>query len=343
MQNFSLKPLRTVSLIPKEEEFLQAATVACVSWNLNPAEIEVLSHTENVVCRIKLSPTEQVVMRLHRPGYNDLAELNSEVQWVESLANAGLPVPTALPTETGDYYCSVNIGDVAKNEERFVGLIEWVDGAPLGTPLANTSQDVVPHFKTIGALAARIRCHSNQWDHPEGFKRRRWDIDGLLGDTPLWGRFWEAEPLTYKQKMLFGDAREVLRDRLSLLSTGSDRFGLIHADLHLGNIMRDNHDLTIIDFDDAGHGWFAHEAAVALHPGIGEPWFSRAREAFLEGYCSIYEMDNEEIDSIDTFLVVRSLMIVGWLDARPELPAYEYFPTVIEAAEQAVENLILDL
>ena len=54
-------------------------------------------------------------------------------------------------------------------------------------------------------------------------------------------------------------------------------------------------------------------------------------------------MDNEEIDSIDTFLVVRSLMIVGWLDARPELPAYEYFPTVIEAAEQAVENLILDL
>ena len=343
MQNFSLKPLRTVSLIPKEDEFLQAARVACVSWNLIPAEIEVLSHTENVVCRIKLSPTEQVVMRLHRPGYNDLAELNSEVQWVESLANAGLPVPTALPTETGDYYCSVNIGDVAKNEERFVGVIEWVDGAPLGTPLANTSQDVVPHFKTIGALAARIRCHSNQWDHPEGFKRRRWDIDGLLGDTPLWGRFWEAEPLTYKQKMLFGDAREVLRDRLSVLSTDSDRFGLIHADLHLGNIMRHNHDLTIIDFDDTGHGWFAHEAAVALHPGIGEPWFSRAREAFLEGYCSIYEMDNEEIDSIDTFLVVRSLMIVGWLDARPELPAYEYFPTVIEAAEQAVENLILDL
>ena len=53
-------------------------------------------------------------------------------------------------------------------------------------------------------------------------------------------------------------------------------------------------------------------------------------------------MDSDEINSINAFLVVRSLMIVGWLNARPELPAYEYFPVVIEAAEKAVENLVLD-
>ena len=51
-------------------------------------------------------------------------------------------------------------------------------------------------------------------------------------------------------------------------------------------------------------------------------------------------MDSEEISSIDTFLAVRSLMIVGWLDARPELPIYEYFSVVIEAAEKAVKNLV---
>ena len=325
-----------------EAEFLRAAKVACVSWNLSPLEIQVLSHTENVVCRIKLSASEQVVMRLHRPGYNGLAELNSEVEWVQSLANAGLPVPTARRTETGDYYCSVEIRDDAKNEERFVGVIEWVDGAPLGSVFANTSQDVVPHYKQIGALAAKIRCHSTQWHPREGFTRRRWDIEGLLGDNPLWGRFWEAKTLTNKQKMLFNNARKILRDQLSLLSTGPDRFGLIHSDLHLGNIMRNNDDLTIIDFDDAGYGWFAHEAAVALHPSLGEPWFPSAREAFLDGYCSIHEMDSDEINSINAFLVVRSLMIVGWLNARPELPAYEYFPVVIEAAEKAVENLVLD-
>ena len=326
--------------MPREADFLEAAKAACVSWDLNPIEIDILSHTENVVCRIKLSTTKQMVMRLHRPGYNDLAELNSEVQWVQSLAHAGLPVPTALQTETGGYYCSVDIGGDTHSEQRFVGVIEWVDGKPLGTPLTNTSQDVVLHYKTIGALAASIRCHSNRWDPPEGFKRRRWNLEGLLGDTPLWGRFWEAEPLTDGQRMLFRDARELLREQLGALSTGPDRFGLIHSDLPLGNIMYDGADLTIIDFDDAGYGWFAHEAAVALHPAFSEPWFPYAREAFLEGYCSIHEMDSEEISSIDTFLAVRSLMIVGWLDARPELPIYEYFSVVIEAAEKAVKNLV---
>ena len=234
----------------------------------------------------------------------------------------------------------MDIGGDTHSEQRFVGVIEWVDGKPLGTPLTNTSQDVVPHYKTIGALAASIRCHSNRWDPPEGFKRRRWNLEGLLGDTPLWGRFWEAQPLTDGQRLLFRDARELLREQLGALSTGPDRFGLIHSDLHLGNIMYDGADLTIIDFDDAGYGWFAHEAAVALHPAFGEPWFPNAREAFLEGYCSIHEMDSEEISSIDTFLAVRSLMIVGWLDARPELPIYEYFSVVIEAAEKAVKNLV---
>ena len=163
--------------MPREADFLEAAKAACVSWDLNPIEIDILSHTENVVCRIKLSTTKQMVMRLHRPGYNDLAELNSEVQWVQSLAHAGLPVPTALQTETGGYYCSVDIGGDTHSEQRFVGVIEWVDGKPLGTPLTNTSQDVVPHYKTIGALAASIRCHSNRWDPPDGFKRRRWNLE----------------------------------------------------------------------------------------------------------------------------------------------------------------------
>ena len=323
-----------------ESVFVEAAKSACVFWNLDPVQVEVLSHTENVVCRIRVSSDKQVVMRFHRPGYNELAELNSEVVWVQSLAAAGIPVPSALQTPAGDYYCSVDIGSADSHQQRIVGVVEWVHGQPLGTALTSASHDVVTHYETIGALAAKIRCHSHLWEPPENFMRRRWDIEGLLGENPLWGRFWEVHSLTDKQKEVFGDARNVLREGLGALSTEPDRFGLIHSDLHLGNIMRSGDELTIIDFDDAGFGWFAHEIAVALHPGLGESWFASARQAFLEGYCSIYELEIDEIRSIDLFLAIRSLMIVGWLDARPELPAYDYFPMVIERAEQAAQNIV---
>ena len=323
------------SQMPTPEQFVQAAAAVAPAWGLKPVAIEVLSHSENVVCRVGLPDRKQVVMRLHRPGYNSKAELESEVQWVASLAEADIPVPTALPMLNGGHYCPVDVGAGRDRERRMVGVVEWVEGSPLGGPLTNADEGVVTHYATIGKLAGKIREHHTGWDLPEGFQRRRWDLDGLLGSDPLWGRFWEVEALTASQRALFNEARNILRNELSELSMGPDRFGLIHSDLHLGNLMVDGDNLTVIDFDDAGFGWFSHELACALHPGVGEPWFADAREALVEGYRSVSPVTDEEIESIDTFLAVRSLMIVGWLDARPELSAHEYFPLVVKGAEAA--------
>ena len=330
----------TFSQMPTREEFIKAATAAAPAWGLNPTAIELLSHSENVVCRVVLGDNKQVVMRLHRPGYNSLIELEAEGQWVASLAAAGRPVPTALPMLDGGHYCLVDVGVNDDTEQRMVGVVEWVEGSPLGTPLANAHEGVVDHYATIGKLAGKIREHHTNWNPPQGFQRRRWDLEGLLGAEPLWGRFWEAEPLTGAQKELFGAARDILYRELSGLSTEPDRFGLIHSDLHLGNLMVDGDDLTVIDFDDAGFGWFSHELACALHPGLGEPWFVAAEAAIIEGYSSIHPISQDEIESINTFLAVRSLMIVGWLTARPELPAYTYFPLVVAGAEAAADALI---
>ena len=324
--------------MPTPEEFVRAAAVVAPAWGLEPIAIEVLSHSENVVCRVTLDDGKRVVMRLHRPGYNSVLELESEVQWVASLAAAGIPVPVALPMLDGGHYCLTKVGAGEDAERRMVGVVEWVEGSPLGGPLTSADEGVVAHYTTIGKLAAKIREHSTMWVPPEGFQRRRWDLDGLLGDNPLWGRFWEVEALTDRQRALFSDARQGLRHELTELSTGPDRFGLIHSDLHLGNLMADGSNLTLIDFDDAGFGWFSHELACALHPGLGQPWFGDARAALVEGYSSVCPVTDDEIKSIDAFLAVRSLMIVGWLDARRELPAYAYFPLVVEGAEAAANS-----
>ncbi len=88
-------------------------------------------------------------------------------------------------------------------------------------------------------------------------------------------------------------------------------------------------------FDDAGYGWFAHELAVALHPVLDEPWEHEARAALVEGYRTVHPLSADEEALIDTFLTMRCMMIIGWLDARPELPAYEHFPDLVTQAERA--------
>lgn len=269
------------------------------------------------------------MLRLHRPGYNTAAELESEVAWVTALSAAGLQVSLPVPTTDGGYYAEVPVGP----QHRQVGVIEWVDGESLGTPLGSADPDVVNQYRQIGEVAAKIRVHSSSWTPPERFVRRRWDADGLVGNTPVWGRFWDLEALNPGQRALFSDARDRLVEELGTLSTGPDRFGLIHADLHLGNLMADGKQLTVIDFDDAGFGWFAHELAVALNPVVAEPIFDEARDGIVEGYRHVFDLSDEEEQLIDSFVVMRSLMLVAWLDARRELASYRHFDRLASIAE----------
>lgn len=318
--------------MPAAEDFISAAGVAADAFGIDAARIELLSHSENVVLQIATTGGDRLVMRLHRPGYNTRAELDSEVAFVDSLRTFGVRTPKPVATTTGGHYTTVDVAGVGHE----VGVISWVDGAPLGGPLdgGGDGDELVAHYRDIGKIAAQVRSHNAVWNAPAGFVRRHWDADALMGPDPLWGRFWEAEELSDAQRALFARGRTYLHRVLAGLPTGSDHFGLIHSDLHLGNVMAHGDDLTVIDFDDCGYGWFIHELAVALHPVLGEPIARTARASMIEGYRAVHPLSDDEVDLIDTFLAVRSLMIVGWLAARPEVPAYPHFPQVVADAEE---------
>lgn len=322
--------------MPTAEQYIDAGWAAAPAFGLAPETVSLLSHSENVVLRLTLGDDKQVAMRLHRPGYNTIDELRSEVSWVASLARFDVPVPVAVELVDGGHYMAIDVA----GEQRYVGVVAWVPGQPIGSWETAAGDDLVDQYRQIGEVAAKIRLHNTAWVEPAGFVRRRWDADGLMGDDPLWGRFWAVDALTTDQADLLAQARRRIHGELGALPVGPERFGLIHADLHLGNVMTDGIGLTIIDFDDAGYGWFAHELAMALHPVMGEPVFTQARQALLEGYRSVTPLDDDEEQLIDTFLVVRSLMVVGWLSARPELPVYELLGDVVKGAVTAASTYL---
>lgn len=336
-----------------------------VEWGVAATEVTLLNQSENVVLRVGRDGEPPVVMRLHRPGYNTLAELESEVAWVVSLREAGVPVPTPVEMQGGGHYLEAEIGAPDGScETRHVGVVEWLDGTPIRGLHEQTGQSAAPWFRDLGALMARLRLHSQSWNPPSGFVRRRWDSDGFVGEVPVWGRFWQVDAATREQRAVLIEGRDALRERLGALSTGPDRFGLIHADLHLGNVMlarpkaQDTADpvgpaeagvgaadastnpLTLIDFDDAGFGWFAHELAVALESIMDEPWYDEARRELVAGYRSIFAIEDSELELVDLFQAVRATMLVSWLDARPELGGRDDLEELITSAVTECRKVI---
>ena len=270
-------------------------------------------------------------LRLHRPGYNSLAELNSERQWTRALKEAGLAVPESLATIEGHNFHPVNIQ--ATGERRLSGMTTWLEGIPLNEYLPECTGLIAREqiYRQIGVMAARSHNQSTSWKVPPGFQRRKLDADGLVGEDPHWGRFWEEATLSRSESRLMQRTRQQLHIALGSLGMEPSTFSLIHADLNSDNIVFDNGKLAMIDFDDVVYGWHMYDIATVLFEHQNHPDFASLRNSLLDGYQEHRPLGDREIHSLEMFLLIRGLALIGWFHQRPEHDEPQYLRELKDA------------
>ena len=82
------------------------AVRALAEWGLDDAHLEPIGISENASFRVD-GPGRRYVLRIHRPGYHTLAELESEQVWTAALREAGLDVPVPVGTREGHGYVTL--------------------------------------------------------------------------------------------------------------------------------------------------------------------------------------------------------------------------------------------
>ena len=308
-------------------------------WELRVAQIELISISENTVFRVDTDAGETYALRIHRPGYHNLAELNSEQQWTAALNRAGVGAPVPLMTRNGRGYATVSVP--GSTETRHVGIVEWFDGVTLASIMAQASdeQALALHFDQLGRIAARIHNQAVNWRLPADFQRHAFDADGLMGDTPFWGPFWELPELTDAERKLILHTRRAIHRALSDYGKRQGTYSLIHADLHPHNLLVNGDQLYVIDFDDAGFGWHQYELAVALDSYRNNPNFDAIRGALIASYRSERAFSDAAIEMLPMFLLVRTLALLGWIHERPEHNRGERLRRLIRLACAQVEEL----
>ena len=297
-------------------EHLRAARKALEAWPLNVADVQRVSISENIAFRVRDAHGLSYVLRLHRPEYHNHAELVSEQTWTAALLDAGVDVPVVVKAADGRGYVPVGIGD----ERRYAGLLEWVEGDTMAARIgADGPTDVRGAYARLGSIMAALHEQASGWTPPPGFTRHAFDADGLMGEQPFWGRFWESPHLDGVQRRGLDALRHRVHAMLRDYRTDSDVFSLIHADLHAANVIVDGERLHVIDFDDAGFGWHAYDFAVALYRHQDDADYPAIRDALIEGYQQVRPVADDTVAMIPLFLLIRSLASIGWTAARPEL------------------------
>lgn len=261
--------------------------------------VRLLRDRENHVFEVAL-PQGHAALRLHRAGYQSAAAIQSELWWCAELAAAGLPVPAALPALDGRLL--VPLGD-----GRHASMIAWREGEALGEaalPFARPLPLVLDLYHALGTLLARMHRATDALTLPKNFTRPRWDLDDLVGDTPLWGRFWEHPSATPDQRAILIRARDALRERLA-----GDQ-GLIHADVLRENVLVNGAAVSLIDFDDSGFGFRLYDLGTALVQTFAHPEQPQLRAALMAGYGTADE------PMVQAFTLARTLASVGWTMPR---------------------------
>jgi Ser/Thr protein kinase RdoA (MazF antagonist) len=290
-------------------DMTELARSACVRYGIAPpGRLHRYPLTENWTYRVEDSSGSPSVLRIYRPGGRSHAEIMSELAWMTAIgAEFGTLVPAVIPTAAGS-----QVLELTRDVPLGPCYCVMFSCAPGQEPAADMLADWLPQ---LGALTARLHQQARSWSRPAWFRRPRWDLSTTLGDRPHWGP-WQSGVDDAGERRQLGRLAEVVTARLRRFGSGPGRFGLVHADLRLANLLVDGDRITVIDFEDCGLSWYLYDLACALTFNEGRPDIRELIARWVDGYRQVEPLSAADEAEIDTFVMLRRLMLTAYAGLR---------------------------
>jgi len=275
------------------------------------ARAQLVNHSENQTFRIDTLDDRCFMLRVHRRGYQSVVSIESELAWLTALqAETALPVPEPVAGHDGKMLQGFRLGD---GTHRLAVLFRYIPGRE-PTPQSNLAE----LFGTVGTYAATLHRHAAAWKRPAGFERQSWQAGTILDVDGPWGDWRVAPGVTAQNRRVLDHLDATLWMRLAEYGLGAERYGLIHADMRLGNLLVDGDHLALIDFDDCGFCWFTYDFAAAISFHETNPAIPALKSAWLERYQAVRPLDAEDIASIDSMVMLRRMALLAWIGSHAE-------------------------
>lgn len=298
---------------PEDEVMTELARTALARFGLgDDATVTLVNVSENHTYRVESGAEgRSYALRLHRPGYRTVAEIESEIDWIDALRREGVvQTPAAVRSPEGS---RVVFAEAPGAQGRNAVVFEWLDGSVVDM---DDGDHAVAQYETLGAISARMHHHVRRWQSPRDFTRPPWDYEHSIGPSGYWGAWQDGLGVGTEERRLLDRLDATIKDRLQRFGSGPDRFGLIHADMRLANLLVNGDEVLLIDFDDCGPSWYMYDFATTVSFMEDHPRVPELREAWVHGYRSVAELDAESEAVLQTLVMLRRLLLVAWVGSH---------------------------
>lgn len=275
--------------------------------------VELINLSENATYKVEAPDGRRWALRIHRDGYHSERAIASELAWLMDLRQSGVAT-TPAPVRGKNGELIQRLGHATMPRPRHIVLFDWETGAEPGI-----GEDLSGPFEILGEVTARIHRHTRAWTRPAWFERFTWDFETALGEEqPHWGRWRDGMGVDGEKRRLFGRTVDLIGRRLAAYGKSHERFGLVHCDLRLANLLIDGMQVKVIDFDDCGFGWYMYDAATPVSFYEHEPQVPALIEHWKTGYRRVMPLSREDETEIPTFVMLRRLLLVAWIGSHHE-------------------------
>ncbi len=289
-------------------------------WGFSPAaRLRLLNLSENTVFLAE-EDARRAILRVHRPGYHRSEEIASELAWIAALRAEGVvDTPAPIAGVDGRLMRRLTPGMA----EPIVTAFDWVPGRS-----PEPHEDLSDWFLALGTVTALLHRHARHWARPPGFRRKSWTVETTLGRPGQrgsgggghWGDWRAAVGLDPAGEALLTRAAVAIGTVLAGYGMGAERFGLIHGDLRLANLLVHGTRLSVIDFDDCGFGWFLYDFAAAVSFFEHAPAVPALMDAWCRGYRRVAPLSAEDVAILPALILLRRMLLLAWVASHPEAP-----------------------
>jgi Ser/Thr protein kinase RdoA (MazF antagonist) len=244
-------------------------------------------------------PGADVLLRFTHSLHRTPDEVRGEVDWIDYLARGGVPVARARPSEAN----------------RLVEVVPALEGAFAVTAFERAPgrhpgpSDYGPAlFRKMGWLVGRMHALTQDYEAARpAWRRHAWYEDS--------GAF--ADALRARVPVMLSGAFAAIVAHLRALPTPDTAYGLVHTDVHGGNLHVHGDGITLFDFDDCQFSWFADDIAMAVFYAVSLTGDDAARDAearaflthFLPAYLGEVDLDLSWFGHLPAFLKAREIAV----------------------------------
>ncbi len=267
-------------------------------YGIKAEGLKLLGDIENFVYSYPYDGEERI-LRVTHSSHRTEGEIRGEIDWLNYLADNDVPAARAYDSPRGNLVERVDAED---GSYFLVVSFEKAPGKLLGP--GEWTSDLIEEWGRIVGMTHRL---TKDYPDPGDEKRREhWhEFDYLR-----WDHYIPADQIKVLEKC------KALVERLKRLPLGRETYGLVHTDMHQSNLLVDGKRLTVIDFDDAYHIWFAGDIATLLFYsrwlGGTEADMADFVRFFLRNFWKGYERENRLDDwwkeTYHDFLKLREMV-----------------------------------